>query len=137
MLQTITDVGNSWYAAHGSVAPRMGVGDISRPGGGPFPPHDNHQNGLDVDVRYIRNDGIEAGLNLSGNTDAYSRELTLELIRYWVATGEVDQVYVDPAAGISSTDISGATLIIDNSGGHVDHFHIRLRDPDGPDSNNC
>ena len=52
------------HAAH-PRAPRMAVGDLSRPHGGDFGPqfgyigHASHQNGLDVDVYYPRADGRE------------------------------------------------------------------------------
>jgi hypothetical protein len=46
-------------------APRVGIGDLSRPNGGVFDErygglgHASHQNGLDVDVYYPRADGTE------------------------------------------------------------------------------
>ena len=52
-------------------------------------------------------------------------------------SGVVDHVRLDPAAQISQSDLPGITVIIDTMGGHADHFHIQLKDPDGPDSNNC
>ena len=53
------------YAAAHPGAPRLGIGDLSRPRGGDFGPrfgyigHASHQNGLDVDVYYPRADGRE------------------------------------------------------------------------------
>ncbi|MDF2754256.1 MAG: Penicillin-insensitive murein endopeptidase, partial [Gaiellaceae bacterium] len=53
------------YAAAHPGAPRVGVGDLSRPHGGDFSAryggigHASHQNGLDVDVYYPRRDRLE------------------------------------------------------------------------------
>ena len=55
------------YAAANPEAPRVGIGDLSRPNGGVFDErfggrgHASHQNGLDVDVYYPRLDGQELG----------------------------------------------------------------------------
>ncbi len=62
MNQLIADTGDEWYQLHAS--PRINVLDISRQGGGPFLPHGSHQNGLDVDIRYVRNDGQDGPLDL-------------------------------------------------------------------------
>lgn len=132
---TIADVGGGWYNSH--PTPRMGILDISRQGGGPFAHHDCHQNGLDVDVRYVRDDGQEAPLDLRSSPDDYSQPLTLELIRLWAATGIVEWIEVDSGAGIGPADVSGAAVVVDSSGEHANHFHVRLRDPDGADTNIC
>jgi hypothetical protein len=52
-------------------------------------------------------------------------------------TGVVDLIYVDPLANITPTDVPG--IVVDNGADkvHKNHFHVRLRDTDGPDSNNC
>jgi murein endopeptidase len=113
----------------------MGVGDMSDSGGGPMSGHACHQNGLEVDIRYVRNDGLEAPLNLATQISAYSRALTVELLQRYMDTGMVDVIYVDPAANITPTDVPGVQ--VDPSGTHADHFHVRLKDPDGPNSNNC
>ncbi len=39
--------------AQGRKVPKVHIGDISRKGGGPFPPHLSHQQGRDVDVAYV------------------------------------------------------------------------------------
>jgi murein endopeptidase len=59
-ITKVTAVGLWW-----NQTPRIGIGDLSRQGGGSFLPHTSHQNGLDVDARYFRMDGQEAPLNLA------------------------------------------------------------------------
>ena len=58
----LVDVARKYRAAH-PRAPRMAIGDLSRPRGGDFGPqfgyigHASHQNGLDADIYYPRADG--------------------------------------------------------------------------------
>ncbi len=135
MLTLIANVGASWNALH--QAPNVGVGDISRNGGGSFPPHNCHQNGRDADIRYLRADAQDLPLDLTTDPSAYSRELTLELLNMIAATGVVSEIIVDPAASISPSDVGGTTIVIDNSGEHRNHFHVEIDDPDGDDANQC
>lgn len=137
MEDVIRGVALRWFAAHTS-GPRLQFGDISRQGGGYFYPHSSHQNGLDVDLRYVRNDGTEGPLNLSSQYSSYSRTLTIELLRFFADTlGRAQKVFVDPNSGITSADVPGLEVVVDTSGEHVDHMHLRIYDPDGPDTNNC
>ena len=108
---------------------------MSDPGGGSMAGHSCHENGLEVDVRYMRNDATEAPLNLSTQSTYYDKTLTIAVLQAFVDTGVVDLIYVDPAADITSVDVPG--VVVDKTGVHVDHFHVRLLDPDGDDSNNC
>lgn len=57
---------------------RVGIGDISKRGGGPISGHASHQKGVDVDVRLIRRDGAERATRYQDAS--YSRELTQDLI---------------------------------------------------------
>ncbi|MBH0178741.1 MAG: hypothetical protein HP491_12960 [Nitrospira sp.] len=143
-IQLIQTVGAQWFQSH--PTPQIGIGDISRENGGPFwhlttnvLEHDEHQNGLDFDVRYVRNDGKDLGLDLSvpNQKKLYSKVLTLELLRLFAANGSLSRIIVDPNAGILSADVPGVTILVDKKGTHRDHFHVSLVDPDGPDSNNC
>ena len=64
LVRTVLTVARDFHAAH-PRAPRLLVGDLSRPHGGDFGPrfgyigHASHQNGLDVDVYYPRADRRE------------------------------------------------------------------------------
>ena len=64
LVRTLLRVLREFRSAH-PEAPRLGIGDLSRPRGGPFGArygglgHFSHQNGLDADVYYPRLDGRE------------------------------------------------------------------------------
>ena len=64
LVRTLLEVLGEFQDAHPD-APRVGIGDLSRPGGGDFGPrfgppgHASHQNGLDADVYYPRLDRRE------------------------------------------------------------------------------
>ena len=106
------------------TSPPMGVGDMSLRTGGYMHSHDSHQNGLDVDVRYVRNDGQMASLDLS-NSDSvfYDRTATLKLMQYFVNNGNVTVIYVDEGlTGITSNDIS----VVSDAFDHHHHFHVRI-----------
>ncbi len=96
--------------------------------------HSCHRNGLDADIRYVRTSG-EGPLNLSTDLTGYDKAKTIELMNLLVASNMVDIIYVDPASGITPADIPN--VVVDSSGTHIDHFHVRLKDPDGDDLNNC
>jgi peptidoglycan hydrolase-like protein with peptidoglycan-binding domain len=53
-INAIIALSRKWFFLHPEV--RLQIGDISRKGGGRFPPHASHKNGRDVDVRPIRKD---------------------------------------------------------------------------------
>jgi hypothetical protein len=133
LIDVIKDVGAAWNVNHSSQ--RMGVGDLSDAGGGSMSGHACHQNGLEADIRYVRDTG-EGPLDLTEpNLPTYSKAKAIELMQLFVNSGLVDLIYVHPNSGITSNDVPG--VVVDNSSTHRDHFHVRLRDPDGSDSNNC
>jgi len=136
-IQLIQTVGAQWFQSH--PTPGIGIGDLSLENGGSFPPHTEHQNGLDIDVRYVRNDGANLGINLAVKSEAkkYSKALTIELMKKFAANGSLNKILVSPKSGITSADVPGGNIVVDTSGGHDDHFHVSLVDPDGLDSNNC
>ncbi|MEW6582663.1 MAG: penicillin-insensitive murein endopeptidase [Actinomycetota bacterium] len=108
-----------WWEATYPDAPRLGIGDLSRPEGGPFrDAHASHQNGLDVDIRLPRRDGVEGPSN-PGN---YDRARTQAIVDRAFAQG-ASLVLVGP-----HLDITGPVTPWPN---HDDHLHIRFPDPDG------
>jgi hypothetical protein len=98
----------------------------SRQFGGYFSPHSSHQNGLDVDIRYIRNDGSEAPLNIAGpDSIYYDPDATVSVMNCLIANANVSMIFIDSVhAGLSGS-------ILHNLAGHSDHFHVRIFDPDG------
>jgi hypothetical protein len=104
-------------------APRLGVGDLSRPHGGDFGPqygiigHATHQNGLDADVYYPRKDGRErAPLSV----DEIDLPLAQDLVDRFVAAG-AEKVFVGPSTGL--TGPPGVVQAISN---HDNHLHVRI-----------
>ena len=103
------------------------VGDMSLRGGGTFPPHVAHQNGLEGDLRYIRNDRAEAPLDLRIDPDAYDADATAELFDTLFDACAIDFILVDlDRLGFTLDDASRQQRIVD-SDGHSNHFHVRIR----------
>lgn len=75
-VETIKRLGEAWAARHPNAP--ISVGDLSRRGGGPFPPHPDHQNGNEVDFRPFTDNGLAEPTNIFAPN--YSRELTRELV---------------------------------------------------------
>jgi murein endopeptidase len=106
------------YAAAHPTAPRLGIGDLSRPRGGPFgPKHATHQNGLDVDVYYPRRDWRERPPVAVAEVD---RRLAQELVDRFVAAGAA-LVYVGP--NVSLHGPHGTVQVLWN---HDNHLHARF-----------
>jgi murein endopeptidase len=118
VLQVLAD-----FAAAHRQAPRIGVGDLSRPRGGDFGPryglpgHVSHQNGLDVDVYYPRRDRLELAPVRPGQID---RKLSQELVDRFVAAG-AERVFVGVRTGLT-----GDPRFVQPLTRHDDHMHVRL-----------
>jgi penicillin-insensitive murein endopeptidase len=112
----------SWWAAAHPDAPRLGIGDLSLRDGGPFTSdHASHQNGLDVDIRLPRRDGVEGPATPSD----YDRALAQDLVDHAIAEG-AGMVLIGP-----SLDLHGPAGIVLRWPNHDDHLHLRFPDPDG------
>lgn len=111
------------YAAEHPRAPRILIGDMSRPHGGDFGTdygpigHASHQNGLDVDVYYPRLDRREWTPGLPEQVDV---ERSQELVDAFVAAG-AEVVYVGP-----SLPLSGPEGVVVPLANHDNHLHFRL-----------
>lgn len=108
-------------------APRIGVGDLSRPSGGDFGPeygfigHATHQNGLDADIYYPRLDRRERPPE---RVDQVDLELSQELVDRFLATG-AEVIYVGP-----NTALTGPPSIVQPAANHDNHLHVRIPNPD-------
>jgi peptidoglycan hydrolase-like protein with peptidoglycan-binding domain len=116
-IQSLIKIGEEW-AKRFPNAPRIGIGDISKRGGGEFPPHKSHRTGVDVDIRPMRSDKVEGRTNWKDST-TYSRELTRQLIQLIRTFYNVEMIFFnDPV------------LIMEKLSkrwpGHDDHLHIRF-----------
>lgn len=123
LVATLRGVLRDYAAAH-PEAPRVGIGDLSRPAGGEFgrrfgpPGHASHQNGLDVDVYYPRRDRRERPPARPGQID---RALAQDLVDRFVAAG-ASNVFVGPGTGLT-----GPPAIVEELPRyHDNHMHVRL-----------
>lgn len=123
LVRMLLAVLDEFAAAH-PEAPRIGVGDLSRPNGGDFgarygrPGHISHQNGLDADVYYSRRDRRERSARSPAQVD---RALAQDLVDRFVRAGAV-KVFVGPRTGLT-----GDPSIVQPLRRHDDHLHVRLR----------
>jgi Penicillin-insensitive murein endopeptidase/Zinc carboxypeptidase len=122
LVRVVLGVLDDFAAAH-PEAPRIGIGDLSRPSGGDFGPsfggfgHVSHQNGLDADIYYPRRDRRERAARRVAQVD---RRLAQELVDHFVRAG-VLRVFVGPNVGLR-----GPGPIVQRLPRHDDHMHIRL-----------
>jgi len=104
-------------------APRIGIGDLSRPQGGKFGRrfgglgHASHQNGLDADIYYPRSDGRERRPGKPGQIDD---ALAQDLVRRFVRAG-AEYVFIGPRTGLR-----GPKRIVQTLVHHDDHMHVRF-----------
>jgi murein endopeptidase len=122
LVRAVLRVARDFRAAHPD-APRMAVGDLSRPRGGNFGPqfgyigHASHQNGLDADIYYPRADGRERAPRYASQID---RELSQELVDRFLALG-AQVIFVGP-----NTDLTGPSGRVQALVNHDNHLHVRL-----------
>jgi murein endopeptidase len=125
LVRTVLTVARDFHAAH-PRAPRLLVGDLSRPHGGDFGPrfgyigHASHQNGLDVDVYYPRLDRRERPPVRAAQID---RPLAQDLLDRFLAAGAV-RIFVGP-----NTHLTGPARIVGVLALHDNHMHVRIAAP--------
>ena len=77
-------------------SPKIHVGDISKKGGGKFPPHNSHQHGRDVDIGYVlkgdKSDEVKFVNATSSNLDV---ERSWDLISAFLDTDEIKYIFMD------------------------------------------
>lgn len=122
LVRTLLRVLAEFRAAHPS-APRIGIGDLSRPQGGDFGPryglpgHASHQNGLDADLYYPRRDRRERP---PAHPRQIDRALAQRLVDRFVRAG-ASRVFVGPRTGLT-----GPPGIVQVLAHHDNHLHVRL-----------
>jgi murein endopeptidase len=122
LVRTTLNVLREFGRAH-PRAPRVAVGDLSRPRGGDFGPqfgsigHASHQNGLDVDVYYPRLDRRVRPPKRPGQVDL---GLAQDLVDRFVRAGAA-RVFVGPSLGLDGP--AGTVVPLVN---HDNHLHARL-----------
>ncbi len=107
----------AWWNVQHPKGPRLGIGDLSWRSGGRLDNHASHQSGVDVDIRLPRRDGVEGAAN-PGN---YDREMTQEIVDWWLAHGDVEYIFYGPNLEITG---NARVMVWPN---HDDHLHVRVR----------
>lgn len=130
-------------------SPMIHVGDISKKGGGKFPPHRSHQHGKDVDMGYVlKGDKADEIKFVSANSGNLDVARTWDLIKAFLDTDEIKYIFMDYSVQkllykqAEKQGVSRDTLdelfqyprgkkrghgLIRHSKGHVNHFHVRFR----------
>lgn len=142
-----TAIGKYWSKNRGG--PKIHVGDISRKGGGPFPPHKSHQTGLDVDIGYVLQGPLKDETRFRKAVEGVlDVERSWKLLKAFLDTGRVRYIFVDYSVQkrlyeyAKKRGVSEDTLdelfqyprgkkrgrgIIRHWKGHLDHFHVRFK----------
>lgn len=131
------------------------VGDISRPDGGRYGPHQSHQSGRDVDVWLpILGGRYDRGCSRCGTDlcrpepDQVDWRATWHLIQSLAERGAIEDIFIDWSLqpnlaqtarelGVPESEIHrqiqhpvrGRPTLIKHSDGHVHHMHVRFREP--------
>lgn len=127
------------------------IGDLGQKTGGKITRHSSHQNGLDVDIVYYRENHQEQGLN---ETDGFVEQFVVngkltpnfDLERNWALikslghNPKVGRMFVDPVikkslcayakAEKDFLDHTEALRKVRPLTGHADHVHVRLNCPE-------
>lgn len=108
----------SLYSTHGV---RPALGDVSGEHGGYLSGHLTHRNGLDADIRPMRNDNGQCAGGTQWDWSTYDRDRTRALIKalYAAAPGHIIKMWFNDPVLIAE----GLTTYLDN---HDNHIHIRF-----------
>lgn len=112
LLSVLFFVEREWQAIDDR---KFGVGNISLAGGGKYGKHDSHMNGLQVDIRALRLDGLHSPVTRFEHE--YDRDATEKLIGLFYSHPSVRKVL------FNDTTIPG----VKPWDGHDDHFHVDIR----------
>ena len=123
LVRVVLDVVAAYRVAH-PAAPKVLIGDLSRPHGGNFGPqygglgHVSHQNGLDVDVFYPRRDDT---LRAPTSPSQIDRPLAQDLLDRFLRAG-AGRIFVGP-----HTRLTGPARIVFELAHHDNHMHVRIK----------
>jgi peptidoglycan hydrolase-like protein with peptidoglycan-binding domain len=119
-IEALKQVGQRWQSRYPS-GPLVQISDISQQGGGALKPHSSHRMGIDVDIRFIRNDGNLGSVNPLIRSEApfFDRARTQDLVNMIRANGvlKVHKLWVNQRIGLSG---------IDGDNIHNNHMHVRF-----------
>ena len=133
-------------------AERLQIGDIAAEHGGFISGHGSHQNGLDVDIVFLRNDHAEQDPNeVAGFVESFVENGVIspnfDLPRNWefvkaaVSSGIINRIFVDQIVKDKLCDHAKTTSEYSTETealrrlrpwpNHPDHFHVRIKCPAG------
>ena len=122
VVRVLLSVTDRFAAAH-PRAPRVLIGDLSRPRGGDFGRrfgplgHVSHQNGLDADVYFPRRDRRERAAR---RVDQVDRALAQDLVDRFVRAG-AKRIFVG-----ARLRLRGPPGVVQSWPNHDDHLHVRF-----------
>jgi peptidoglycan hydrolase-like protein with peptidoglycan-binding domain len=114
-INALIDVAQAWALLHPEVL--LQFGDISRRGGGAFPPHKAHKKGREVDVRPLRKDNLLAATNI--HDPSYDSKRTGEFVKLVRTKHPGVTIFFNDPKLINA----GLTKQL---GGHNNHLHLRF-----------
>lgn len=116
-VRALQALGEAWAARHPERP--FAIGDMSRRGGGPFPPHKSHHDGRDADLRPLTNNGIDEPTNVGASN--YSYELTRELVLLIGEKFAGHTIFFNDPRLIKEK-------LTKHIAGHDNHLHVRFPD---------
>jgi peptidoglycan hydrolase-like protein with peptidoglycan-binding domain len=115
IINAVVALARKWFLRHPEVP--LQIGDISRRGGGSFPPHASHKIGRDVDVRPIRLDNRMDAVSVG--EPQYDTLRTEELVKTILERHPTATMFFNDQRLINK----GLTKY---AAGHRNHLHIRF-----------
>ncbi|MCD6249474.1 MAG: hypothetical protein J7J98_03985 [candidate division Zixibacteria bacterium] len=140
MLNMLEGAGRDWLF-YREPPPVITINDISEGDettqvfGGYWSDHPggSHQNGLDVDIRYIRKDNELQGLSLKtqAGRDAYDAPATARMLTDLIRNGSIIKIILSPHHSLRFPPDTSRAYVVVTDTSHDDHIHLRIEDPDG------
>lgn len=121
-LNSLGSIGQKWLAVSNTP---IQFGDISKKGGGSFPPHATHQNGTDVDIRPMRKDGRTGSTSI--HDPSYSRDKTRELIKLLLQDPNTKIILFNDPVLIREFKNNPGGVVIKSCEGHDNHLHVSFK----------
>jgi peptidoglycan hydrolase-like protein with peptidoglycan-binding domain len=113
-ILAIQTIGAAWAETHDFP---IFVGDISRKGGGTFPPHSAHKDGRDVDLRPFRHNGQPGATNI--DDPSYDHALTRALVL-------LIREKFPPVTILFNDPLLIGDGLTKRFAGHDNHLHVRF-----------